>query len=523
MANTYKKKNFKPLPSEAKIVYQKRGGLNVKMAQWVDNRGRKQKAEVHKDGERIVVTSKVWYMQYRDESGIVRRESTKCTNREVAEKVLAERLDQVEKIRNRVVSPEVVKVTNHAQVPLSDHVDDYLEFLGNKTVKGRKVSQNHVDNVSRHLERIQSDCGFRWLVDINRDTFSRWMSQRLEAEEMSPRTVNTYRSAWMAFSSWCIKENRVLVNPLEGLPTAEDQESKPRRALTPEELKRLFYAARTRPLTEARIVRTGPRAGQPVAKVKRETEQRLIKVGVERELMYRTMAFTGLRKKEVASLTVKDLHLGHKHPYISLRPMHAKNVKPDEIPLKEDLAESLSQWVANKLPNTKVFNVPRGLIKIFDKDLAFAKIEKVEDGETACVHSLRHSFASMLAQAGVSPQMAMRLLRHSDINLTAKRYTHIELTDRAQAIAALPDVSPKKSESVQKTGTDGGDIEVSKKVPNSGAKQRINDKSWQDGESDEGSTKLIKPHFPAENEAQGIAGDRIRTDDVQLGKLAFYH
>ncbi len=139
------------------------------------------------------------------------------------------------------------------------------------------------------------------------------------------------------------------------------------------------------------------------------------------------------------------------------------------------------------------------------------------------MHSQRHSFASMLAQAGVSPQKAMRLLRHSDINLTAKRYTHIELTDKAQAIASLPDVTSRTNESAQKTGTDGSDVEVPSEVPNSCQKQRISDKSRQDDETEVSPPKLIKPHFSAKNEAQSIAGDRIRTDDVQLGKLAFYH
>lgn len=56
-------------------------------------------------------------------------------------------------------------------------------------------------------------------------------------------------------------------------------------------------------------------------------------------------------------------------------------------------------------------------------------------------HSFRHTFGSNLARANVSPKVAMELMRHSDINLTLKRYTHLLLPDRASGIAALPDLS----------------------------------------------------------------------------------
>ena len=56
-------------------------------------------------------------------------------------------------------------------------------------------------------------------------------------------------------------------------------------------------------------------------------------------------------------------------------------------------------------------------------------------------HSLRHTFASNLANAGVLPRQAQELMRHSSIELTMKRYTHTLLTDRSAAIARFPDLS----------------------------------------------------------------------------------
>ena len=38
---------------------------------------------------------------------------------------------------------------------------------------------------------------------------------------------------------------------------------------------------------------------------------------------------------------------------------------------------------------------------------------------------LQSGFATLLAQAGISPRVAMELMRHSDMRLTAKTYTDV--------------------------------------------------------------------------------------------------
>ncbi len=173
-----------------------------------------------------------------------------------------------------------------------------------------------------------------------------------------------------------------------------------------------------------------------------------------------------------------------------------------------------------------MFTVPRGLDRIFDRDLTFAGIPKTVNDEVACPHSLRHSFASMLAQAGVSPQKATRLLRHSSLDLTMQRYTHIEFDDKAQAIASLPDISDTNTEAARKTGTDGSldcDIEVTPEVTSSRQKVGKTGNNCPPSLTDENDPRLIKPRFEAKNGEKDKAADGIRTHDVQLGKLAFYH
>ena len=74
-------------------------------------------------------------------------------------------------------------------------------------------------------------------------------------------------------------------------------------------------------------------------------------------------------------------------------------------------------------------------------------------GLVADFHSLRHTFISNLARAGVHPKLAQSLARHSDINLTMSRYTHTTRGEQSEALAALPDLSAAAAGELRATGT----------------------------------------------------------------------
>ena len=52
-------------------------------------------------------------------------------------------------------------------------------------------------------------------------------------------------------------------------------------------------------------------------------------------------------------------------------------------------------------------------------------------------HALRHTFVINLVRAGVQPQDAKQLARHSSITLTRDRYAHVSLHDTAATVAKL--------------------------------------------------------------------------------------
>ena len=74
-------------------------------------------------------------------------------------------------------------------------------------------------------------------------------------------------------------------------------------------------------------IRRGKHKGQAVANVRPETRERLEQLGRERALIYKTLVLTGLRKSELASLTVGQLELDGPIAYAALQAADKRTVR----------------------------------------------------------------------------------------------------------------------------------------------------------------------------------------------------
>jgi integrase len=181
------------------------------------------------------------------------------------------------------------------------------------------------------------------------------------------------------------------------------------------------------------------------------------------------LVLTGLRKGELASLTVAHLRLEAPTPHVELNAAAEKNREGNGVVIRADLADDLRGWLADKLAvhqadarrrgepiparlpgSTPVFDVPTGLVRIFDRDLAAAKIAKRDDrGRTLDVHALRTTFGTLLSRGGEPLRTAQAAMRHSDPSLTANVYTDPRLLDVSGALDVLPTLSIDPSDSAE--------------------------------------------------------------------------
>src|SRR5262249_49332220 len=160
--------------------------------------------------------------------------------------------------------------------------------------------------------------------DLAGEPFETWL---LKNARKSARTRNAYRESLVSFSNWCVATNRLLANPFSKIAKANQRTDRrrQRRAMTEDELTRLLAVARERRLKDAMTVRQGKRKGELYANLRDETRDYLDRLGLERALIYKTMVLTGLRKGELASLTVGQLFLDSEIPYVQLDAADEKN------------------------------------------------------------------------------------------------------------------------------------------------------------------------------------------------------
>jgi integrase len=473
MGTVFRKTFTKPIPKGAEIIERK----GQRFARWRDRKGklRTELVTVGKDGtDRLLIETGPFYAKYRDGQGTVREVATGCRDETAARKKLSDLEREAELVKVGILTPAEQQQAGHSGKPLTEHLAAFDEHL-----QAKGVTEVHREDTGRYLRRLGTDCSFATLADLRRDGLERWLSTQAR-EGMSARTRNAYRNALVTFCNWCIATNRLATNPFAAVPKANERADRrrQRRAMAEEELVRLLGVARERPLLEALTVRKGPRKGERYANVRPEVRERLGLLGKERALIYKTLVLTGLRKHELESLTVAQLHLDEPVPYAVLDPEDEKNREGNEIALRDDLAADLREWLALKLerlqsearkqgepiplrlpPNTPVFKVPARLVMILNRDLKLAGIRKRDDrGRTLDVHALRHTFGTLLSRGGVAPRTAQAAMRHSDIKLTMNVYTDPRLLDVRGALDVLPalplDAAPQGQAAVA-TGTEG--------------------------------------------------------------------
>lgn len=453
MGTVFRKAWTAPLPPGAEIV-EKRG---KRVARWRLRSGKLRTAEVFdgRDGSlRIRGTTRSFIAKYRDAMGVWREHPTGCRDETAARAILAQLERRAELIRAGVLTNAEDAASDHGRAPLEGHIEAYIDHL-----KAKGCSAHRITQVKRRIERIARECGFKRLADLQASALDHWLVEQKQAN-MAARTRNGYRESCLGFANWCRRTNRLIENPFTHVARADTRSDvrRQRRALTEDELQRLIETARTRPLVDALMIRRGKKKGQLDANVRPEVQEQLTWLGHERALIYKTLVLTGLRKGELASLTVGQVDLSGPVGYLLLDAKDEKNRNGSEIPLRGDLVINLREWLKMKLAtarhqaanrgepipsqlsvNEKLFNVPSGLIRILDRDLAAAGIPKRDErGRTVDVHAMRHTFGTHLSKAGVPLRTAQAAMRHSNPALTANIYTDPKLLDVAGAVDSLP-------------------------------------------------------------------------------------
>lgn len=143
-----------------------------------------------------------------------------------------------------------------------------------------------------------------------------------------------------------------------------------------------------------------------------------------RTLLMLTYA-TGLRVSEVCALQLADIESAPDRMCIKVR--QGKGAKDRYTMLSPQLLATLRDYWLQYRPRTWVFPNPTGTgpidIKVAQRIYGVAR-DRAGLGRNGGIHTLRHSFATHLLEAGVDIHTIQRLLGHGHVS-TTMRYFHL--------------------------------------------------------------------------------------------------
>jgi site-specific recombinase XerC len=149
------------------------------------------------------------------------------------------------------------------------------------------------------------------------------------------------------------------------------------------------------------------------------------------------MLHAGLRLAEAAHLALGDVELNERKGKVVVRRGKARKYR--EVPLNLDARKALEAYleVRPESEDTHLFLSQKGGAlssrAIQDRIAVYACKAGLED---VTAHTLRHSFAHNLVDAGVSLDRVAVLLGHESLDTTA-RYTRPEERDLAEAVSRV--------------------------------------------------------------------------------------
>ncbi|HXW58366.1 MAG TPA: site-specific integrase [Solirubrobacteraceae bacterium] len=260
--------------------------------------------------------------------------------------------------------------------------------------------------------RIMAAIGDRPAAEVTPAEVERFL-ESIEAAGGSPRTVNKNRALVHAVFEYGVKRTGLTTNPARG---TDRRREKQRDAL------HTYTVAEVEALAEALA------EGVHRAKDARNDAERA-EDAQDAELV-RVAAYTGLRQGELRALRWRDVEKGIITVSSAISAEQLTGTKGRQVrhvPLVPQAARALARLKQRgdfTAPGELVFCNWRG--RPLDKSALVARFKRARDAadlRPLRFHDLRHTYGSLLAQAGVDILSIKNAMGHSDLQ-TTQRYLH---------------------------------------------------------------------------------------------------
>jgi len=388
----------------------------------------KQKYTKTVKGIKVTTDSKKWYGTIKDLAGVTHRIPLH-RNKQIAEMMLAEKMVE---FKEKPFSTE----PKTDETGLLEYLESYCSHIAMTNADYAKEQKSKIIRMLKIIKAI-------FLADITKAKLYQ-LQIKLNSQGLSNQTINHYTTAIKSFVNYLIEKLQITKNsPIAGKfeKLKIHEEHHERRALSPHESNFLIQA---------------------VAKMK--PNQRQSRKPIDRSMCYFVALRTGLRDKELYSLTKESFDLIKNT--VQIKAKNAKGRHTDNIPLPPDLLKAIKPWLETKPFKTQLFSgtYHRGQsCKTFKRDLAKARelyismarspeeesqrkeddFLRYQDGQGRFIdfHALRTTYVTDLFNSKATMRQVQLLARHKDPETTLKHYAKITGDDElTNAVAFLPNL-----------------------------------------------------------------------------------
>lgn len=362
-----------------------------------------------------------WYARFRKPDGKWTHKSMRTSKKAVAQVNFSVFLKKLEE--QELQFSDVVPVT------LGELAEEYLKYV--KSHKSRAWYENQKLYIKGPEKRPDKKRKTSILEFFGAGTLTTRLTPRMIEQYAQHRreftratTVNKELACIRHMMKKAAEWNNVAVNPALKVRDLPDDSTVRERFLTPDEYQLLLKAAE-----DGSFAITWNLPLEPFTDVRE-----FVIIGTN----------TGLRRAELLHLEFSDIDWERRVLSVKRKPhlsFHPKNYQQRFVPLTDEAYEAL-RTLQEKRHSTSdfVFHKSDGS-RWLDVSSAFHGLVrraglKTDPSDNVTIHTLRHTFGSWLAIAGVPMRSIQKLMGHNSI-MTTERYAHLSPDNLVQAVKTI--------------------------------------------------------------------------------------
>ncbi|APQ59870.1 Tyrosine recombinase XerC [Paenibacillus polymyxa] len=300
-------------------------------------------------------------------------------------------------------------------MPLVDYIESWIINYKKGDVRKNTLKQ-HMNNLKTHIKPY-----FKQLMikDLKPDMYQKFLDACLE-KNLSRRTVEIINSTVYSALELAVIQGKLERNPCIGSIIKGERKQKTIDFIDSEDIPRFLYTARGYGyiywIFFKLLLETGMRKGEAAALKWSDINFKEKKIHInetldfqpdnEDELFGETKTFRSKRTISVSTSLINDLKY-----HASWQNQNKINL--GETMYRHDLNLVLCRNDGRPMPKSTLFNAFKRILKRASLD------------EVLRIHSLRHTYAVLMLEAGADIKFVQEQLGHGSVQITSDVYAHI--------------------------------------------------------------------------------------------------